>query len=121
MEVISGVMEGKSQKGGFTRNAGGTEMEQTQPTNNFKAVVTVLNKRGLHMRLAGELVTVSNGFNSEILISKGRRSANAKSVLDLVSLSAAPGSHLNVSTTGSDAKAALDAITNFFVTYSGDN
>ena len=96
-------------------------MEQTQSTNNFKAVVTVLNKRGLHMRLAGELVTVSNGFNSEILISKGRRSANAKSVLDLVSLSAAPGTHLNVSTKGLDAKAALVAITDFFDSRTGDN
>ncbi len=95
-------------------------MEQTQPTNNFKAVVTVLNKRGLHMRLAGELVTVSNGFDSEIMISKGRRSANAKSVLDLVSLSAAPGTHLNVSTKGNDAKAAIDAITTFFSNYIGD-
>ncbi len=95
-------------------------MEQVKAPNIFKAVVTVLNKRGLHMRLAGELVTVSNGFNSEIMISKGRRSANAKSVLDLVSLSAAPGTHLNVSTKGSDAKAAIDAITNFFSNYIGD-
>ncbi|MBQ7651725.1 MAG: HPr family phosphocarrier protein [Victivallales bacterium] len=95
-------------------------MEQAKAPNIFKAVVTVLNKRGLHMRLAGELVTVSSGFNSEIMISKGRRSANAKSVLDLVSLSAAPGTHLNVSTKGTDAKAAIDAITNFFGNYIGD-
>ena len=95
-------------------------MEQVKAPNIFKAVVTVLNKRGLHMRLAGELVKVSNGFDSEIMISKGRRSANAKSVLDLVSLSAAPGTLLNVSTKGNDAKNALDAITHFFGSYIGD-
>lgn len=93
-------------------------MEQGQ--NNYTAEVTVLNKRGLHMRFAGELVTVSNGFDAEIQITKGRRSANAKSILDLVSLSAAPGARLNVVTSGNDAEAALAAITDFFGNYTGD-
>ena len=79
--------------------------------------VTVCNKRGLHLRMAGALVKVTSGFSSQIQIAKGRLSVNARSMLDLISLSAAPMSRILVTVTGEDAEAAMAAIEKFFAEY----
>lgn len=87
---------------------------------SLKTEVTVLNKHGLHMRFAGSLVAVTSNFKSDITLSKGRKNVDAKSILDLMSLSAAPGTRLNVTASGADAQAALAATTAFFNSYTGD-
>ena len=82
--------------------------------------VTVCNKRGLHLRLAGALVKVIAGFSSQVQITKGRLTVNARSMLDLVSLSAAPGSKIQVTVTGEDAEATMAAVEKFFTEYSSE-
>lgn len=82
--------------------------------------MTVQNKHGLHFRFAGLLAATANKFQSNIEIQKGRKGVDAKSMLDLVSLSAAPGSILTVCATGDDAEDAITAITSFVNSYQGD-
>lgn len=95
-------------------------MEKQVHLKPLKAEVTVLNKHGLHLRFAGGLSAIASKYNSHIVISRGRRGVDAKSMLDLVSLSAAPGSRLSVTVTGEDALPALEAVTTFFGSYCGD-
>ena len=75
--------------------------------------VTVQNPHGLHMRSAGELCRILSRFQSEVFISKGRHKANGKSMLDLMSLSAAPGAILTASAEGPDSSEVLQAIDEF--------
>ena len=88
--------------------------------DSLKTEVVVLNKHGLHLRFAGSLVALTSNFNSDITLSKGRRSVDAKSILDVISLSASQGTRLGVTVSGPDAQQALDATTAFFNDYSGD-
>jgi phosphocarrier protein len=88
---------------------------QAQPSPVvLSAPVTVNNARGLHMRCACELAMLAAAFSSRISISKGKRQVDAKSMLDIVTLSASPGSKLTVSASGSDAQTALEAMVAYF-------
>ena len=73
----------------------------------------VINKLGLHLRAAAELVKLANKFKSQILIhhgSGGARNVNAKSLMGLMTLAAAKGTELEFAAEGEDAKEALSAI-----------
>ena len=70
----------------------------------------MLHKTGLHLRPAGRIMETASRFKSNIkLIWKGR-SANAKSLLEMVSLAILPGSELTFTAEGEDAEEAVRAI-----------
>ncbi len=70
------------------------------------------NKLGLHVRAAAQLVKLANRFSSQITIYKGNLKADAKSILDLLTLAAAKNTTIKVTCQGSDAKDSLNAIEN---------
>lgn len=65
---------------------------------------------GLHARPATALIGVVKRFRSEIVIRHGDKTANAKSLIGLLSLGATRGAALTVVASGDDADAALAAI-----------
>jgi phosphocarrier protein len=76
----------------------------------IRKALTIGNKLGLHARAAGTLVRLSNTFRSEITIEKDGKRANAKSIMGLLMLAAAPGSRIEVVVQGEDEKEALAAV-----------
>ena len=70
----------------------------------------VESELGLHMRPAASLAQVAMAFQSDIVFSGNNTSANAKSIMSLLLLSAAKGTELMVTAEGSDAADALLAI-----------
>ena len=76
----------------------------------------MLNKLGLHARAAAKLVALSNNFESEIILVKDNKSADARSIMKLLMLSASKGSVLEVNITGKDQKEAMDSIEELFLT-----
>jgi len=75
--------------------------------------IVVTNKLGLHARPAAIFVRVAQKFDAEIFIARvnGDTSwVNAKSVMGVMSLGAAPGAVLLVRATGPDAEKALRSI-----------
>ena len=64
----------------------------------------------LHARPAGALVRAAAKFASTVTLSAGDRSADAKSILQVLALGATGGTELTVATSGSDASDALEAI-----------
>ena len=76
--------------------------------------LTILNKLGLHARAAAKLVALSNNFKSEIILVKDNKSADARSIMKLLMLSASKGSVLEVSITGKDQEEAMDSIEKLF-------
>lgn len=76
--------------------------------------LTVLNKMGLHARPAALIVRCANTFESEMTIEKDSEIVDCKSILGIITLSAASGTKLILSATGCDASAAIDAIAELF-------
>lgn len=70
----------------------------------------IINKLGLHLRAAAELVKVANKFKSQIFIHHGVQNVNAKSLMGLMTLAAAKGTDLEFAIEGDDAKEAMAAI-----------
>jgi len=75
---------------------------------------TVHNKLGLHARAAAKIVQISNQFQSRICIIKNGREADAKSMLDILTLSCPRGTRLEVCAEGEDAAEALAALAVLF-------
>ena len=80
--------------------------------------VKVSNKRGIHLRLAGELVKTANRFKSRIMIGRDEDFINAKSILGVAGLGAEFGTELSLKVEGADEEEALrtmlDVIKNKF-------
>jgi phosphotransferase system enzyme I (PtsI) len=76
----------------------------------LERTVVLRNRHGLHMRPATKLYQLANRFESEIRVSKDGRGVNGKSIMELLTLAAEPGSELVLSAEGADAEEALDAI-----------
>jgi phosphocarrier protein len=75
---------------------------------------TVRNKLGLHARAAAKIVQTSRQFQSRILIIKNGREADAKSMLDIMTLSCPQGTRIELCAEGNDAAEALAALAVLF-------
>lgn len=70
----------------------------------------IRNQRGLHARAAAKLVTLAEKFSASVEISRDGQSVSAQSIMGLMMLGAGPGSEIEVSADGWDAKEALAAV-----------
>jgi phosphocarrier protein len=75
------------------------------------AELEIVNRLGLHARAAAKLVHMANRFESDIRVARDGEEVDAKSILGILLLAAAQGSHIQVSCDGADESEALEAIT----------
>lgn len=73
--------------------------------------ITLINKLGLHIRAANNLVNTAQRFESRITLTKDGKVADAKSIINLMLLGAACGQTLNLEVDGADEEAAFQAVT----------
>lgn len=71
---------------------------------------TIEDAVGLHARPAAMFVRAAGGFESTITVSRDDRSADAKSLLEILQLEAGNGAVITVTAEGPDAEAALVAL-----------
>jgi phosphotransferase system HPr (HPr) family protein len=64
----------------------------------------------LHARPAADFVRAAMGYDAAILVSKGEREADAKSLLSVLALGATGGTELSLRAHGRDAAVALDEL-----------
>ena len=78
--------------------------------------MTVGNRLGLHARAAAQLVRLAKTFESSVSLSRldGPTSADAKSILALLTLAASQGAELKIVVDGLDEAKALDAVKALF-------
>ncbi len=74
----------------------------------------VMNKQGIHARVAAQIVDLAQRFAANIWISKGNIRVSAKSILDLLTLACGHGSRVLVVAEGPDAEAAVEALGTLF-------
>ncbi|MDD4051963.1 MAG: HPr family phosphocarrier protein [candidate division Zixibacteria bacterium] len=80
----------------------------------IEKIITVTNKLGLHARPSAKVVQTAAQFKSEISLSKGTMTINAKSMLGVMALAAEFGSNLILRVEGEDEKDAAREIVKLF-------
>lgn len=71
-------------------------------------------REGLHLRPAAKLVGLAKRFTSTIRIHAGERAADARSIMQVLLLSASLGTPMLVEADGQDEADAVKALTEFF-------
>ncbi len=74
----------------------------------------VASENGLHARPAGKVAQEAQAFEADIQLVLEDQEADAKSILDILTLAAGPGNVLEVRASGADAEAALDRLEELF-------
>jgi phosphocarrier protein len=72
--------------------------------------LVISNRLGLHARAAAKLVQLANQFRCQVFVSTDRMSANAKSILGVLTLAAAKDTPVMVEVDGPDEGEALEQI-----------
>ena len=75
---------------------------------------TVKDPVGIHARPAGMLAKKAKEFNSEIILSKGEKSANATRLMSVMGLCVKGGDSVRVTVNGRDEERAAEEIRRFF-------
>ena len=70
--------------------------------------VTITNALGLHARAAAKFVHAASAFQSRVRVANGSREMDGKSIMGLLLLAAARGSHVTITADGVDE---VDAVT----------
>lgn len=73
--------------------------------------VTILNETGLHARPASVFVNTAAKFKSELMIQKGEKQVNAKSILAVLSLGISKGTEITILAQGPDEEEAVSKLT----------
>ena len=73
--------------------------------------ITIKNKLGIHVRPAAQIAELANKYNANIVFTRDNLSANAKSIVELLTLGAVGQSTLTIKAEGPDAEPALTALT----------
>jgi len=72
--------------------------------------VVISNRLGLHARAAARFVHLAGGFQSRVMVARGERTVDGKSILGILLLAASLGTAIDVCVDGPDEGAALDAL-----------
>lgn len=84
-------------------------------------IIRVGNSLGLHARPAGKISLEAQRFVSAITVHSGGMEADAKSILDLLSLAAPQGTELRLRADGPDAVEAVVSLTRLFEDMFGED
>lgn len=82
----------------------------------------IINPLGLHARAAAQLVRLAGTFQSRIILKRtdSAMTADAKSILNILTLAASKGVELDVEIDGPDESAAMQAIVDIFANGFGE-
>lgn len=88
----------------------------------LEAEIKIINPLGLHARAAAQLVRLAGKFASKIVIKRcdNNLSANAKSILNILTLAASKGTILNLEVNGADEEQAFEEIKTLFANGFGE-
>jgi len=81
-------------------------------SESSSAELTIKNRLGLHARAAAKLVRAAGEYQAEIRVVKNGETADARSVLSLISLGCPYDTKVKIEAEGIDAGRAVRALTN---------
>ncbi len=77
------------------------------------ATVTVTNATGLHTRPGTQFVQLAQKFQSDVVLKKQDREANAKSIIKVLKIGISQGDLITIEAAGCDETDAVSALTDF--------
>ena len=83
--------------------------------------VTVVNQLGMHARAAARFVHLAAGFTSQVRVARHGREVDGKSIMGILLLAASRGTTITISATGTDAQAAVDALSDLVTSGFGED
>ena len=88
----------------------------------LERIVTVINPLGLHARAAAQLVRLANTYRCSIMLRRTDKQieADAKSILNVLSIAASRGVVLTITADGEDETSAIDAVERLFTNGFGE-
>ena len=72
--------------------------------------VRLINKLGLHVRPSAKIAELASKYKSEVFLIKDTQQANAKSIIELLTLAAPYGTVLTIKATGDDSENVIEAL-----------
>ncbi|OAQ21046.1 HPr family phosphocarrier protein [Thermosulfurimonas dismutans] len=72
--------------------------------------IEIKGRLGLHARPAAKLAKALNGLKAQVLIGRGEKLVDARSILDVLTLAASAGTRLRIVAEGEEAEKALNEI-----------
>lgn len=81
--------------------------------NMTSATLQVVNETGLHTRPGTQFVQLAQKFESDIVLKKGDKNANAKSVIKVMKIGISKGDTITLEAEGTDEKEAIAALSEF--------
>lgn len=76
----------------------------------LQQTIRITSPQGFHLRPIKAFVELAQRFQCAVTVSRDGRSANGKSMMDMLQMLAPPDSELTVAAEGPDAAAALEAL-----------
>lgn len=75
-----------------------------------RRVLPIVNEKGLHARASAKFVEMVERFDAEASVSRDGMTVSGDSIMGLLMLAASRGSEITVETSGTDASALADAL-----------
>ncbi len=97
-------------RGEFDRMNNDVSGITTDPVQTVRRRVTITNTRGLHARAAAKFASTAGNFDADVQVTRNEQTVSGQSIMGLMMLAAAPGCNIDLTATGPDAGAAIDAL-----------
>lgn len=88
----------------------GTKQKNQNTQSEISEPIIIPNPTGLHARPSAVLTGAAKAFAAEIVLKKGDRQANAKSLVSIMALEVCCGDQVCIEATGNDAIAAINCL-----------
>jgi phosphocarrier protein HPr len=85
-------------------------MPEIKNSTRPEAVVTIVNRKGLHARASARFVKLADTFKANITVTRDGQTVGGTSIMGLMMLAAGPGSTLHITAEGPDGPEALEAL-----------
>jgi phosphocarrier protein len=96
-------------------------MPEIQNSKRPEAVVTVVNRKGLHARASAKFVKLAESFDAKITVTRDGHTVGGTSIMGLMMLAAGPGSSLFITAEGPEGPEALEQLVTLVETGFGED
>ncbi len=81
------------------------------PEGGLLRELTIINRKGLHARATAKFVNCVDQFAADVTVTRSGETVGGTSIMGILTLGAAQGTSIFVTTAGADAQQAMDALT----------